>query len=302
MENHIAGVARAAMLVTLEITMYTGRKQDKKTANVVQATNGAVSNKASSVYKNLFAECKELEAITKYSSLIRAEHIKLTLPWNDRGLRILPVKNLMDYQVVMDKHRVEFERLIAAFLVRYDLLVSAAAFQLGALFDRNEYPPKEYIIRRFSIDTSFSPLPISGDFRLDIETEVQNDLAEHYERTMAKKIETLSQDMWSRLHDVLSKLSDRLHVEDVEGVPVKNKFRDTLVSNAVELCDLLTRLNVTGDKSLDRARLLLEDALKGVDVDDLRKYDAPRKEVKGKVDAILDAFDWGDVEVAEDCA
>ena len=288
--NHIAGVARSAMLVTLEIRLYTGRKQDKKTTSEVTLSKAAMSTKASSVYKNLFAECKELDAIVKYSAVVRAEHYRLTLPWNDFGARLLPTANLLDYQTKMGACRTEFERLAKAFLVRYDTLVSAAAFQLGKLFDRAEYPPKEAIARRFTIESAFTPLPLAGDFRLDIEAEVQNDLAKSYERDIEQRMAGMAQDAWDRLYKVLARLSDRLTANE-DGT--KRVFHDTLVHNAVDLCDLLTKLNPMGDQALEKARRQLEEALLGVEPAELRKEEGARMQVKHKVDAILDAFDWG---------
>jgi len=44
---------------------------------------------------------------------------------------------------------------------------------------------------------------------------------------------------------------------------------------------------------LERARRRLLDTLTGVTPDELRKEDSTRLETKRKVDAILDAFDWG---------
>ena len=175
-EKPIAGIARSAMMVDLNIAVYSGRKQDKSTQAEVTNAKGSGSKKAASVYKNLFAECKELEAITKFQARARSEHYKLTLPWNDQGARLLPTAALLDYQKVMAKYNTEFNRLVDAFLDKYETLVAGAAFQLGTLFDRGEYPSRGKVAQRFRMDTSFTPLPTGGDFRLDIESEVQRQL------------------------------------------------------------------------------------------------------------------------------
>jgi hypothetical protein len=69
-------------------------------------------------------------------------------------------------------------------------------------------------------------------------------------------------------------------------------FRDSLVTNAVELCGLLTKLNVTNDPKLEYARKTLEQTIAGVDADRLREDDIKREDVKAKVDDILKAFDF----------
>ena len=287
--NTIAGVARAAMLVDLAISVYAGRKQDRKTQDEVTSSKGAGSKRAASVYKSLFAECHELDAIIKFQAKVRNEHYRLTLPWSDNGQRLLPTKALLEYQDTMGKSVQEFHRLVDAFLDKYDTLVAAAAFQLGTLFDRDEYPTRDQVARKFAIDTSFSPLPAAGDFRLDIEAEVQRELVTQYEARAKAQLAQANQDSWTRLHTALTKISGRLTV-DADGK--KRVFHDTVVTNAEELCDLLTIMNVTNDPDLERARTKLADALNGVTPKELREEDGTRLETKRKVDAILSGFDW----------
>jgi hypothetical protein len=289
-QNPVAGVARAAMLVDLQFSLYSGRKQDKATQAEVTASKGAKSAKAASVYKSLFAECQELDAITKFQARARAEHYKLTKPWNDYGARLLPTALLQKYKVEMNQYESEFNRLVDEFLNKYDTLVAAAAFQLGTLFDRDEYPTREQVARKFRFDISYAPLPTAGDFRLDIESEVQRDLMRQYEKRMEQQLEAAAQDSWTRLHEALTRLSDRLVVED-DGK--KRKFHDTMVTGALELCELLTDMNVTNDPALEKARRKLEEALSGVTPKELREEDSTRTITKQKVDAILAAFDWG---------
>lgn len=293
MTEAIAGVARAAMLVDLQISLYSGRKQDKQTQAEVTAAKGAKSSKAASVYKSLFAECQELDAINKFQARARAEHYRLTKPWNDYGARLLPTALLQKYKEVMNHYESEFNALVNGFLDKYDTLVAAAAFQLGTLFDRDEYPSREQVARKFRMDISFAPLPTAGDFRLDIESAVQHDLMRQYEKRMEQQLEAAAQDSWTRLYEALQRLSDRLVVEE-DGK--KRKFHDTMVTGALELCELLTAMNITNDPALEKARRKLEEALSGVTPKELREEDSTRTITKQKVDAILAAFDWGTVD------
>lgn len=286
----VAGVARAAMLVDLNIAVYSGRKQDKATQGEVTAAKGSASKKAASVYKNLFAECKELDAITKFQARARAEHYKLTLPWNDHGARLLPTAALQDYKRTMNRYQNEFDQLVLAFLDKYDTLVAAAAFQLGTLFDRDEYLSRTQVARRFRMDISFTPLPTAGDFRLDIESEVQQELVQQYEKRLQAQLTQATQDSWTRLYEALKRMSDRLTIEE-DGK--KRVFHDTMVTGAQELCELLTAMNVTQDPSLEKARRQLEAVLSGVTPKELREEDSTRIQTKQRVDEILSAFDWG---------
>jgi hypothetical protein len=286
----VAGIARSAMLVDLNIAIYSGRKQDKATQGEVTAAKGSGSKKAASVYKNLFAECKELDAITKFQARARAEHYRLTMPWNDQGARLLPTAALLDYQKAMGRYQAEFQLLVDSFLDKYDTLVASAAFQLGTLFDRNEYPSRAQVALRFRMDVSFTPLPTAGDFRLDVESEVQRELVQQYERRLEVQVAQATRDAWDRLYKALSRLSDRL-VIDADGK--KRVFHDTLVTGAEELCELLTAMNITNDPQLESARRQLEGVLSGVTPKELREEDSTRVQTKQRVDEILAAFDWG---------
>jgi hypothetical protein len=202
----------------------------------------------------------------------------------------LPTAALLDYTATMGKFQTEFDQLVAAFVAKYDTLVAAAAFQLGTLFDRDEYLSSERVAQRFHMGIGYTPLPSSGDFRLDIESEVQADLIRKYEARTEALLAQANQDAWTRLHAVLSKLSDRLIVDE-DGK--KNVFHDTIVTNAEELCDLLKSLNVTGDADLERARRKLQDAMEGVTPKELREELSTRLDVKRKVDVMLESYDWG---------
>jgi hypothetical protein len=62
------------------------------------------------------------------------------------------------------------------------------------------------------------------------------------------------------------------------------------MTNAYELCDLLSKLNVTNDPKLEQARQALEGAVNGKSAEQLRKSDDMRLNVKAKVDEILGMF------------
>jgi hypothetical protein len=290
MTQLIAGVARSAMLVTLNISTYSGRKQDRRTQDEVTTAKGSGSTRAASVYKNLFADCAELDAITKFQARARMRHYQMTLPWDDMGARLLPTASFMEYTDDMRKYQEEFDRLVDVFLDKYDTLVAAAAFKLGTLFDRTEYPERSTIARRFKFELTHIPLPTAGDFRLDIESEVQNKLMRDYDARLQSQVSAAQQDAWTRVYDVLSRLKDRLTLDE-NGK--RKTFHDTTVTNAQELCNALTQLNITKDPALEKARQQLEDAMVGIDPKELRKEESVRLMTLQKVSATLDAFDWG---------
>jgi hypothetical protein len=168
-------------------------------------------------------------------------------------------------------------------------MVSAAAFQLGDLFNRDDYPTVDEIAKKFRFAYTFSPVPVAGDFRIDIAEQAKAELVEQYEKQFQSRINNAMRDLWERLHECLTHMSERLANED-DGT--RKKFHKTLVSNAAELVALLQRMNIAQDPQLESARRQLADALIGVDSDTLKDVDTVRANVKQRVDTILNTFDW----------
>jgi hypothetical protein len=286
----ISRAARTCMLADLSIRVYEGRIKDRDTEAEVATNKQAKSKSAVSVQKYLFADCAEMDAIKKHVAKVRqGVHYPLTSPWSDSGTRVLHMVNHQRYRTAINQARDEFWKLVEQFLDHYDTLVAAAAFKLGDLFDRSQYLTRAQVASKFAFEFELSPMPTSGDFRIDMETAAQRELVAHYEDVMAKRVREAQMTAWQSLHDTLKHISDRLTVGP-DGK--RNAFHDTLVSNARDLCDRLTGLNVTGDPALERARQELEEVMLGVTPEALRKELDTRAAVKSKVDAVLSQFDW----------
>lgn len=280
-------IATSAMLCDLNISVWSARKLDRKVSEEVTSARGA-SRSAARVNKNLLADDPRLGAILSFAGDTRAWIAKVTMPWSDYGTRLVTTAQFFDFKAALDDRKDKFDQLVQDFVTVYPTLISAQAFKLGTMFDRGEFPLPSEIARKFSMRYTFMPLPESGDFRVDIGNEAAVALRDEYETEYNRRVKECMGDVWQRLKDVLDRISDRLGTDDG-----KNRvFRDTMVTNAVEVCDLLKCLNVTNDPALEQARRLTEQALLGVTPDELRKNPAVREDVRAKVDDILGRFAW----------
>jgi hypothetical protein len=283
------GIASSSLLVELSISCWTARKLDKKVGlEVDSAKNTKV--KAGNYHKHLLAGSPALDAVMKYAAQVRLWNNLNSMPWSDNGQRIVTAEHFFNgFKSQMDQHKDNFDELTASFLQQYPTLISAAAFQLGDLFDREEYPDVDAIAHKFRFHYAVSPVPTAGDFRIDINEQAKAELAAQYAEHFNQRIEGAMRDIWGRLHDCLLHMSDRL----TDGQDGKRKvFHDTMLSNAHSLVELLGRLNVTNDQKLEDARVQLKKAINTVDTDDLKEHGDVRSEVKDKVDGILAKFDW----------
>jgi hypothetical protein len=149
---------------------------------------------------------------------------------------------------------------------------------------------------KFKFSYDFDPLPKSGDFRIDANEEVKRELEEQYEKAFNDRLNGAMKDVWDRLHNALTHMSEKLADKErtlKNGETTNTQiFRDSLINNAVELCGLLTKLNVTDDPKLEQARQKLEGAIVNVNADTVRDSDEVRHNVKARVDEILSNFDF----------
>ena len=288
MAFNVASISSSAVLVDLNISVWTGRKMDKKVSAEIDADH-STQVRAGNYHKALMAGAQELEAISKYASQMRQWNSQQTLPWSDYGTRLVPTMRLFDYKAELAIREREFEHLINEFLIAYDTLVQGAQFRLGSLFNADEYPPRDVVASKFGMRYVFSPLPTSGDFRVDIGNEGLEELKQQFDTNQNRYIQQAMLDVWLRVKDVAERLSNQLRVDDSGG---KGKLYQSTLDGALELCEMLRSMNLTNDPELDQVRKNLQMTLQGVDLKELKKDEQVRLSVKSEIDDLISKFNF----------
>ena len=281
----VPSISSSAMLVELNISVWTGRKFDKGVSQEID-TQKQTTTRAGNYSKRLFADEPIFDAIQKYAGNSRTYHYHATMPWSDSGLRLLTTTMFFDYQKEISGMEMEFNRLVEQFVNQYDKLVLQAQMKLGALFNPDDYPHVDTVREKFRFSVKFAPVPEVGDWRVNVGNEAQEMLRESYAEYYQANLEQAYADVWERTHEALKRMSEKLSGEK------KQIFRDTLVGNVQEMIDLLDKFNITGDPKMKQAKVKMESALSGITPDALREDDALRHDVKSKVDSLLKEFSW----------
>jgi hypothetical protein len=276
-------IASSAVLIDLNISVWTARKLDKNVSKEIDV-NKHTTIKAGNYNKHILAGSDQLEAITKLSGEIREWHGRQTLPWSDTGTRLLPMSNFFDYKQQLGIYEAEFKARINTFIQQYPNIIQGMVYKLGNLFDRSEYPDADKIANKFNLRYTIMPVPETKDFRVDIADDIRDEMQKEYQKAYEGRVEAAMGDAWSRLHTTLEHMVDRLSGDD------KKIFRNSLVDNALELTNLLTRLNVTNDPRLENARQALEQSLVGVTADELRDSKGARQEILSRVNQIMETI------------
>jgi len=282
-------IASSAVLVELNISVWPANKVDREMTETVNANASAVRD-ASQTRKNLFAGTSLRKDIEKLAARIRLYHNQHTLPWADKGQRLLPTKLFMDYKTTMNSYEAQFNQMCNNFFYAYPQLVSEAQVHLGTMYRADDYPDLTNVRDKFGFRMAIDPIPESGDFRLDISAQDLEEMKQQYEAKFDERLAEAMRTPWERLHTVLTAMSEKL--KDDEGTDSKKRYHDSLVTNAQDLCELLDKMNITNDPKLEDARKQLEATMLGADIETIKDSAHVRESMKNKVDAILQKFEW----------
>ena len=270
-----------AMLVSLRISAWSARKYDRKVSQETATAHNTTLD-AGRYNKHLLpGDAPAYKSLVSHIADLRVKHYAQTLAWSDDGWRLLPVKN---YQAYTDMVRAGFhtaDSLLADFCADYPQYQNEARRVLNGMYSDLDYPSD--IRSRYSWAVEYNPVPAGTDFRVTLAREEIDAIAARTEQRVKDAFQsamTGPKGAVTRLYDVVSKIQETL--ANPEGI-----FRDTLIGNARELCDILTRLNVTDDPALETLRRQTE-LLAMSEPQTIRDNPAVRVDVAAEAQSILD--------------
>jgi hypothetical protein len=242
--------------------------------------------------KNLLANHPKHKAVVNYRQTIYNWLQRRTYKWN-QSQNLLPSVDVPKFKQEYHEHEIAFHALVDSLTSDYDSIVSDMAFKQGTMFNRDDYPTKEQVHSKFSLNLYVSEVPMN-DFRCGIANDIADDLFNTYKRQTNGIIESIAQEQSERMVEVMESISHCCGVDEYDnGGEVRTKRRkiyDTTIQKALEMCESFKRFNLKNDSGLEQARASLEEVLRGVKAEDIRDSDAVRHHVKEGIDDILSKF------------
>lgn len=284
-------ISSSSMLVELNISVWTAARIDKQITDDVLISNGATTMDAGKFRKNLLAGSTLRKDIADFAAGCRMWHHTQTLPWADRGSRLLPTSLFLAYKTEADKRRAQFAHMVNHFQQEYPKLCADAPIHLGSMYNRDDYPTGEEVREKFGFRLVFTPVPEAGDFRLDVAGEEMDLLRKQYDTALEARVNEAMQSQWDKMHDMVTGMVTKL--TDPEGeTEVTRRWHDTFITNVHDLCGLMGHLNITNDPKMDEAKRKLEAAIHGVDIEDIKESATVRADVKSRLNTILKGYEW----------
>ncbi|MXW21384.1 MAG: hypothetical protein F4Z95_11315 [Gammaproteobacteria bacterium] len=278
-----------AMLVSLRIAAWSGRLYDRDASTHVAVHHDA-SASAGRYNKRLLPK-DAFAALTATMSRARTAHYEQTLPWDDKGSRLLTVANYERYTEIMDGLCEKMVRERTRFIEDYEDNIDRSRLDLGRLFRIQDYPSAEVLKAKFAISYRIAPVPDADHFMAQLASGDTEQVKRGIERDVEERLHGAVGDLYRRLGEAVERVSDRLR-EDENGKPLV--FRNSMIGNIRDLVDIVPRLNIFGDDELARLCEQVKDKIASVDPDALRpsrSFDpAARGRVKRDADTLLERF------------
>ena len=294
--NHIISLATSAVLVSVDVNVWSATKQDRGISDEVTHAKKADAS-AGRFVKNLLADDLFHKRLSNYRQTIYNWLKRNTFRWNN-SQDLLPVTNLEKFKTEFTEHETTFNKYLDDFVNNYTTIVSNMAFKQGDMFDRNDYPDAQEVRRKFGIRLYVAEVP-TQDWRCSISNDIADDLKQQYETQAKEIIDNVISQQIERLTDVMESISyccDTSEVQDSKTGEVKTKRRKiygTTIEKAKDLCTIFEGFKPLNDERTEKLSIAvanLRKTLSGVDSETIRDSDAVRDKVKSDVDDILSKF------------
>lgn len=283
----MSSLADRAMLVYVNISVWSARKLDKKQTLKTIAGAGASSDSAR-VNKHLLANADgALKDVQRKAGQIRDYVASHTLPWDDAGNRMISNVQALTTIGELDALMKEFNQLVDEFVEQYPVMRAQAVANLGDMGNDEDYPQPDVVRGKFSVKVSYAPLPLSfGDIREGMSAPQAQAWQAHHEKNLKAQMNNALTEAWKLLREDLERYSARLQLKD-DGSGKQQVFRDTMVENLRKTCKMLRTLNVFDDKDLERECDFILREIAYHEPDALRASQVLSATVKNDVDDVL---------------
>ena len=272
-------LSERAVLVSLEISSWNGRKIDKNiTADVINQPSampesGSFSKKL--ISKSAFSK------ITSINNEIRSYYKTNTLSWENGVRRLLPSTKITEFTAKMREFETRLEEAVEEFIQSYQYHIMEAQANLNGMFDQNDYPSEADVRAKFGMKFDFHNIDSPNDFRCKIDDNIKSQIQEKMKESLNEKYSTSINRLLKKIYNVVKTFNEKL--SDMDSV-----FRNSLVDNIENLISIIPDLNFMNDPKIAAISEQIQNDICRFDPEILRKDKSARQEaVKASADILL---------------
>ncbi len=235
------GINEKAILVQMKTEFISQSKKATKPTQEIEEKH-KVQN-AGAFFKSLF-DRKVFKDINTARNMAYNAHQRMSLPWMDSNIRILPISLFEKYTAAVNKHIEAADNAVKVFAENYDEIIESNKDRLSDLFNINDYPSRASLLSEFKVYVNYFPVPTSDTFSaLATNSEAMSSLKSKYNAEMTEFENNAKSEIAVRLDVALRNVVTRLEAQD-------KKVQDRLLTKIIGVISELKALNFSGDNTL----------------------------------------------------
>jgi hypothetical protein len=272
-----------AMLVKLTVRRANLTRRDITAELLIQ---NQMDDTSLVVNRKLFRDkLNPINRVMQTASEVYTYHKAHTLAYIDKGPRLLPNSQYMDYTSEMRQRIQAVDDMLNKYMPDYDnyvqLDIKARALGNTGAARADDYPTADEFRSKMGFDLRFTPLPDAKHFLFDISDADMAEFNASMEQVAQGARAEVIKGMLEPLQHLIEKLNKPIGTEGAI-------FRDTAVENVVEGLRRAKALNVNSDPDVDA---MADTLMQAIDIynfnkDSLRESPIVREQAASKLDAI----------------
>lgn len=289
--NATQALAQRAVLAGVTVRLWTAEVLDRAVTAQTNSAHGAAADAGK--YRKSLVPKETLEPIKLAAGRIRNLVASMTLPWTDDGLGVLPVRSVDSFNSKLMPEIDDFNEAVKDFIHAYPTLKDEATVRLGAMFNAADYPNVTDLARRFGVTPRILPIPTADDFRCQMSAEATLAAKRALDASNASALKGATIAAWNQAKKAIVFMAEKLaaYSPERDGEKARGIFRDTLVTNVIEMANRLPDLNLADDPRMLQLAEKMESELCYYSADDLRNDDAARLNVQKQAERIVVMID-----------
>jgi len=193
----------------------------------------------------------------------------------------LPSAMFLTFRKEMATTLSEYETIVAKFVANYPTIKAEAERRLGKLASTKRIPEVWEIQDKFAAKTTILPIPETSDFRVALSDVDISEIRKEMETDLNNMVGKAMENLWYQLIEMIKK------IQTTTAKPNKI-FRDSMISNLKDFCEMIPKLNITDDPKLEEARKEALKELATLSPTDLRESKTDRKAANKAASDMLD--------------
>lgn len=288
-----ANLRDRAIISELHIGKWEPFKRDSRISDKIAEEHHA-TKRATIVRKNLFPPFKDATNTLQYCfpalqrtlnelNSFYVWHAEHTLLWDGHGQRLLAADFAEEHRAKRDAVIEKLPSMKDDMRAGYLAAIMQAEEKLNGMFRQNDYPGVEELCARFYVRGDYHFVPTEH-----IDSKLPSNIAAMLNSQVHGRIQASLNaalgDAWERMYATVKNLQSKLASPNAI-------FRDSLVGNVKECCELLAKLNVTGNEELEAMRKQVLSNCAGYDPERIRDNATLRAEVASNAGVLLETME-----------